>query len=112
MKSGHSGQPMGNLSCGTVGAPEERDEVVNQGTPYPVPLQPLRDRFGLGLITGEMRPGNPVGTPVKLTACSDAGRFSLLHLPPMHLQYPCGADAECLIQLVAATGFLPSMPSA
>ena len=38
--------------------------------------------------------------------------FSLLHLPPMLLQDPCGADAECLFQLVVATGFLPSMPSA
>jgi hypothetical protein len=72
----------------------------------------LSGRTGLGLITGGMRPGIPVGTLVKLTAYSDAGRFSLPHLPPMHLQYPCGVDAEWLLQLVAVTGFQPSMPSA
>lgn len=72
----------------------------------------LSGRIGLGLITDEVRPGIPVGTPVKLTAYSDAGRFSLLHLPQMRLLYPCGADAGRLIQLVAVTGFLPSMPSA
>jgi len=72
----------------------------------------LSGRIGLGLITDEMRPGIPVGTPVKLTAYSDAGRFSLLHRPPMHLQYPCGVGAGRLNQLVAVTRFLPSMPSA
>jgi hypothetical protein len=64
------------------------------------------------LITGEMRPGIPAWTTVKSTPCSDAGRFSLLHLPPMRLQYHCGADAEWLLQLVAVTDFPPSMPSA
>ena len=101
---------MGNLSCGSVGASEGQDEVVTQPKPYAVPCS----HIGIGslLITGEMRPGIPAWTPLKLTACSDAGRFSLLHLPPMHLQYPCGADAEWLLQLVAVTRFLPSMPSA
>jgi len=101
---------MGNLSCGSVGASEGQDEVVTQAKPYAVPCS----HIGIGslLITGEMRPGIPAWTPLKLTACSDAGRFSLLHLPPMHLQYPCGVGAGRLNQLVAVTRFLPSMPSA
>jgi hypothetical protein len=48
MKSGHSGQPMGNLSCGSVGASEGQDEVVNQATPYPVPCS----HFGIGSAWG------------------------------------------------------------